>query len=52
VDPRAGMDYAEKKKFLTLPRFEPDLSVVQAIASRSMDYVILAPCLRGRTYIN
>jgi hypothetical protein len=36
VDPKAGLDDLEKRKFLTLP------SVVQPVASRYTDYAIPA----------
>jgi hypothetical protein len=42
VDPRADMDYVEKRKFLTLPGLQLDPSVVQPVASRYADYAILA----------
>jgi hypothetical protein len=39
VDPRAGLDDVEKRKFLTLPGLElRDLSFVQPVASRYTDY--------------
>jgi hypothetical protein len=38
VDPRAGLDNVEKRKFLTLPI--SDLLVVQAVASHYTDYGI------------
>jgi hypothetical protein len=34
VDPRAGLDDVEKRKFFTLPGFELRPSVVQPVASR------------------
>jgi hypothetical protein len=45
VDPRAGLDELEKRKFLSLPGLEPDTSVVQLVASRYTDYTIPAPFL-------
>jgi hypothetical protein len=42
VDPRAGLDNMEKWKFLTLPGLNPDLSVVQPVASRYTDSAIPA----------
>jgi hypothetical protein len=38
VGPRAGLDYEEKRKFLTLPGLE-----LQPVASRYTDYATLAP---------
>jgi hypothetical protein len=43
VDPRAGQDEVEKRKFLTLRDLNSDLPVVQPVASRCTDYVIRAP---------
>jgi hypothetical protein len=40
MDPRAGLDDVENRKFLTLPGLELRPSVVQPTASRSADYVI------------
>jgi hypothetical protein len=40
VEPRAGLDDVEKRKFLTLPGLELDPSVVQPVASRYTDYAI------------
>jgi hypothetical protein len=40
VDLRAGLDYVENRKFLTLPGLELDPSVVQPVDSRSTDYAI------------
>jgi hypothetical protein len=37
VDPRAGLDDEEKRKFLTLPGLNSDPSVVQPVASRYTD---------------
>jgi hypothetical protein len=43
VDPRAGLDDLEKRKFLTLLGLEtPTPSVVQPVASRFTDYPIPA----------
>jgi hypothetical protein len=42
VDPRAGLDDVEKRKFLNLPGLELRPSVVQPVASRYTDYTILA----------
>jgi hypothetical protein len=42
VDPRAGVDNLEKRKFLTLPGLELDPSVVQPVASRYTDCTIPA----------
>jgi hypothetical protein len=41
VDPRAGLDDVEKRKFLTLPG-PLDLSAVQPVASRYTDYAVPA----------
>jgi hypothetical protein len=41
VEPRAGLDDVEKRKFLTLPEVELRPSVVQRVASRYTDYAIL-----------
>jgi hypothetical protein len=38
VNPRAGLDDVEKRKFLTLPGLEPNPSVIQSVASRYTDY--------------
>jgi hypothetical protein len=49
MGPTAGMDDVEKKKFLTLPRLEPDFeslvgsSLVQRVASRHNDCTIPTP---------
>jgi hypothetical protein len=43
MDPRAGLDDLEKRKFLTLPGLELNPLVVQPIASRSIDYAVPAP---------
>jgi hypothetical protein len=40
VGPRAGMDDAQKIKFLTLPGLELDPSVVQPVVSRYTDCAI------------
>jgi hypothetical protein len=37
VDPRAGLDDVEKRKFLTLPELKLNSSVVQPVASRYTD---------------
>jgi hypothetical protein len=42
VDPRADLDDVEKRKFLTLLGLDSDLSVVQPVASRYIDYAIPA----------
>jgi hypothetical protein len=43
LNPRARLDDVEKRKFLTLPGLELDLSVVQPVAYRNTDWSILAP---------
>jgi hypothetical protein len=43
VDPRAGLDDVEKRKFFTLPGFKSDPLVIQAIARCYTDYAIPAP---------
>jgi hypothetical protein len=43
VDPRAGLDDVEKRKFLTLPELELRPPVVQPVASRYTDYATPAP---------
>jgi hypothetical protein len=43
VNPRSGLDDLEKRKFLTLPGLELDLSAVQPVASRYTDYATPAP---------
>jgi hypothetical protein len=43
VDPKAGLDDLEKRKFFTLPGLELHLSVFQLIASRYIDYAIPTP---------
>jgi hypothetical protein len=45
VDLRAGLDIAEKRKFLTLPETELRPSVVQFVASRYTDCAIPAPSI-------
>jgi hypothetical protein len=40
MDPRAGLDDMEKRKFFTLPGLE-----LQPVASRYTDYAIPAPIL-------
>jgi hypothetical protein len=40
VDPRAGLDDVEKRKFLTLPGLELRTSVFQPVASRYTDYAL------------
>jgi hypothetical protein len=42
VNPRAGLDDVEKRKFLTLLGFELLPSVVQPVSSRCTDYAIPA----------
>jgi hypothetical protein len=44
VDPRAGLDDVEKRKFLTLLGLSHP-SLVQPVASRYTDYAIPAPLL-------
>jgi hypothetical protein len=43
VDPRAGLDDVEKRKFFILPGLELNSSVIQPIDSSHTDYPILAP---------
>jgi hypothetical protein len=43
VDPRAGLDDVEKRKFLTLPGLVLRPSAVQPVASRCTDYAMPAP---------
>jgi hypothetical protein len=43
MDPRAGLDNVEKRKFLTLPGFELNSSVALPIASLYTDYSIPSP---------
>jgi hypothetical protein len=43
VDPRAGLDDVEKRKFLTLPGLKLDPSVVQPVVCRYTAYTIPAP---------
>jgi hypothetical protein len=43
VDPRAGLDDVEKRKFLTLPGLEFRLLAVQPVDSCYTDYAIPAP---------
>jgi hypothetical protein len=58
VDPRAGLDDVEKRKFLTLPGFELHLSGVQPVTSRYTDCATPAPslaetdakCKEGQTF--
>jgi hypothetical protein len=40
VDPRAGLEEVEKRKFLTLPGPELHPSVVQPVGSRYTEYAI------------
>jgi hypothetical protein len=47
VDPTAGLDDVEKRKFLTLPGLNSDPSVVQPIASRYTNYAIPVPNFHG-----
>jgi Rad3-related DNA helicase len=49
VDPRAGLDEVEKRKFLTLPGLELNTSVDQPVASRSTDYAV--PARRSEKYL-
>jgi hypothetical protein len=54
VGPRAGLDDVEKRKFLTLPTLELDLSVVQPVGSCYTYYTIPAPSvvpMRGKIYV-
>jgi hypothetical protein len=44
VDPRAGMDDVENRKFLPLPGLNSDPSTVQPVASRYTDYATPALC--------
>jgi hypothetical protein len=43
VDPRAGLDYVEKRKFLAYRNSKSDPSIVQSVASRYTDCAIPAP---------
>jgi hypothetical protein len=43
VDPRAGLDDMEKRKFLTIQGLNSDPLVVQPVVSRHTDYAIPAP---------
>jgi hypothetical protein len=43
VDPRAGLDDVEKRKFFILPGLELRPSVVQLVPGRYTDWVIPAP---------
>jgi hypothetical protein len=52
VDPRAGLDDVEKRKFVTLPGLELHLSVIQPIASRYTDYTTMAPKITLPVQIN
>jgi hypothetical protein len=52
VDPRAGPDDVEKRKFLTLPILELRPSVVQPVASRYTDCAIPAHCTNLTNYAN
>jgi hypothetical protein len=45
VDPRAGLDDMEKRKFVTLPGLKLRPLIIQPIASRYIDYATLAPFL-------
>jgi hypothetical protein len=45
VDPRAGLDDVEKRKFLTLPGLELRPLGRPAVASRYTDCAILAPAI-------
>jgi hypothetical protein len=40
VDPRAGLDDVEKRKFFTMPGLDLRTSVFQPVASRYIDYAI------------
>jgi hypothetical protein len=52
VDPRAGLDDVEKRKFLTLLGLNFDPLVVQPVASCYTDYAIPAPLLVTHTRDN
>jgi hypothetical protein len=52
VDPRAGLDDVEKKKFLTLLGLELDLSVIQPIPSSYTNYAIPGPKVLSAPFSN
>jgi hypothetical protein len=51
VDPRAGLDDVEKRKFLTLPGLNSDPLVVRAVASCYTNYATPAHYKVGKMYI-
>jgi hypothetical protein len=52
VNPTAGLDNVEKRKFLPLPRLELRPSVVQPVASRYTDYATPAPIVLPYEVVN